>query len=114
MPPETPRRTRAMAPIELARVLVRDLALGDFLEGHRQIVLRAGLHEGRKLVEGAFAELVVVVVDLARALGGHDHERVPGVDVFEQRVNAWLDPLADMVPAAASSPRTSLASSSTA
>src|SRR3954468_22634324 len=93
---------------------VFDLAFGDFLEGHGQVVLRARLHERRrKLVEGALAQLVVVVVDLPRALGGDDHERVPGVDLLEQLIDAWMDHVA-RVPAAASSLRTTPSSSSTA
>src|SRR5215208_6737688 len=80
----------------LVRVL--DLALGDFFEGHRQVVLRARLHERRRVVvEGALTELVVVVVDLPRALGGDDHECVALVDVFEQRVDAWMDHGRDML-----------------
>ena len=53
----------------LAFVRVLDLALGDFFEGHRQVVLGARLHERRRVVvERALAELVVVVVDLPRAI----------------------------------------------
>ena len=61
----------------LLLVFVRDLALGDFLEGERQVVLRARLDQWRReLVERPLTELVVVVVDLARALGSDDHECV--------------------------------------
>src|SRR4029453_19525038 len=70
--------------------------------------------EGGQLVEGSFAEVVVVVVDLAGPLGGDDHQRVAGVDVLEQGVYAWGDHEPGMVPAAASSLRTMLTSSSTA
>ena len=63
---------------------VLDLAFGDFLEGHRQVVLGARLHERRgELVERALTELVVVVVDLPRPLRGNDHERVTAVDLLE-------------------------------
>src|SRR2546423_15540708 len=73
-------------------VLVAELALGDLLERHGEVVLRARLHERRReVVERALAELVVVVVDLARALGGDDDERVAGVDVVEQLVDAGMD-----------------------
>src|SRR4029079_9530914 len=69
-----------------------ELALGDLLEGHRQEVLGAGLDErGCEALEAALAELVVVVVDLARALGGGDHERVLGVRVLEQDVDLGVD-----------------------
>jgi len=71
-----------------------ELALGDLLEGHRQEVLRAGLDQRRReALEAALAELVVVVVDLAGALGGRDHERVLAVDVLEQDVNFGIDHL---------------------
>src|SRR5579871_5787634 len=74
----------------LARHL--ELALGDLLEGHRQEVLRARLDQRRReALEAALAELVVVVVDLAGALGGGDHERVLAVDVFQQGVDLGVD-----------------------
>ena len=70
-------------------VVVLDLARGDFLEGDRQVVLRAGLdHRRRELVERPLAEVVVVRVDLARALGGDEHGGVVGVDVLEELVDA--------------------------
>src|SRR6478672_9691749 len=73
-------------------VVVLDLARRDFLEGDRQVVLRAGLdHRGRELVERPLAEVVVVAVDLAGALGGDDHGRVVRVDVLEQLVDARGD-----------------------
>src|SRR4029450_1193304 len=81
-----------------ALVAVLDLALADFFEGHRQVILRARLDERRRVVvEGALAELVVVVVDLPRALGGDDHECVALVDVVEQRVDSWVDHGRDML-----------------
>src|SRR5205085_7885830 len=76
----------------LVAVLVPELALGDLLQGHRQVVLRARLDERRRgLVERALAEHVVLVVDLPRALGGDDHERVARVHVLEQLVDAGMD-----------------------
>src|SRR5215813_15351725 len=105
MPPVTPSRTRLTAALcpGLPAVVVRDLALGDLLEGKRQVVLRAGLDERRReLVEGALAELVVVVVDLPRALGGDDHERVARVDLVHQLVDAWMNHGCVMVAAPSS------------
>src|SRR5205085_10722088 len=85
----------------LLLVLVLDLALRGLLERHRQVVLRARLDErGQELVERAFAELVVVVVDLARALRGDDHQRVARVHVVEQLVDAGMDHCLCRVPAA--------------
>src|SRR5438309_10985967 len=94
MPPVTPRSTRAMPPASGLGlpVLVLDLARFDFLERDREVVLGAGLdHRRWELVERALAEVVVVGVDLARALGGHDHAGVVGVDDLEQAVDAWRD-----------------------
>src|SRR5579862_9585689 len=88
----------------LPAVLVRDLALGDLFEGERQVVLRARLDKRRgELVEGALPELVVVVVDLSRALGGDDHQRVAGVDLVEELVDAGMDHRRAMVAARSSS-----------
>src|SRR5207245_1058040 len=101
--------------VQLLHVVVRKKAFGDFLHGHREVVLRAGLHERRRIVvEGAFAELVVVVVDLPGPLRGHDHERIARINVLEQVVDAGIDHGRDMVPAGTSRPRTSSASSPTA
>src|SRR5690349_23972078 len=95
MPPLTPSRMRAIsrsrppASDAVARV---DLALSDFLEGDRQIVLGGRLHHRRgKFLENALAERVVVVVDLARPLGCHDDRRVVRVDVIQQAVNARIN-----------------------
>src|SRR5919106_5595528 len=92
MPPVTPRRTRAMPPRCGLRVRDLDLALGDLFEGHRQVVLRARLDERRrKVVKRAFAELVMVVVDLPRPLRRGDHECVARFPyVLEQIVDAWI------------------------
>src|SRR5919197_5257864 len=127
MPPETPSRIRAtngLCRVGLrpairrylfALVLVRDLALGDLLEGHRQVVLRARLDERRQHVtERSLTELVVVVVDLPRPLRRDDHERVPGVHVLEELVDARMDHGCVMVAAPSSSRRTMPASSSAA
>ena len=56
---------------------LKDLSLGDLLEGDREVVLRRGLdHRRRELVERPLAQVVVVGVDLARPLGGeHDLRR---------------------------------------
>src|SRR6478609_4861708 len=105
MPPVTPRRIRLMPESCLLLggrgVLVDDLALGGLLEGHRQVVLRARLDQRRReLVERPLTELVVVVVDLPRALGGDDHECVPGVHLAEKLVDAGMDHGRAMVAAA--------------
>src|SRR6476469_7129333 len=85
-------------------VLVDDLALGDLFEGHRQVVLRARLDQRRReLVERALTELVVVVVDLPRALGGDDDKRVARVDLGHELVDAWVDHRRAMVAARSSS-----------
>src|SRR3954464_1807425 len=89
----------------LLLVLVLELALCDFLEGHRQVVLRARLHQRRRrgFEADALTELGVVVVDLASPLGGHDDERVARVDVVEELIDAWMDHGRLMVPAACNS-----------
>src|SRR5438445_8864708 len=89
------------SPVLLVGVL--DLALGDLLQGHGQVVLRARLDERRELVEGALTELVVVVVDLACTLRGDDDQRVARVNVVEQLVDAGVDHGRLMLPAAANS-----------
>src|SRR3954451_22845497 len=96
MPPLTPSRMRAMtagwcrlAVAAAAAVAVPDLAARDLLEGDRQVVLGARVdHRGRELLERSLAEVVVVRVDLPRALGGDDHTRVRRVDVLQQLVDA--------------------------
>src|SRR5919109_2097857 len=102
MPPVTPRSTRA-TPAEGSGLLLADgdLALGDLLEGHRQVVLRPRFDERRReIVERPLAELVMVVVDLARPLGSGDHERVAGaVDVCEQIFESWIHHRAGSLPA---------------
>src|SRR3954451_14685458 len=108
------RRRRLLGRRGLGAVLVPDLALGGFLQGHGQVVLRARLDErGREVVEGALAELMMVVVDLSRALGGDDHERAARVDILEQLVDAWRGH-DDMAPARWSSRSTMPVSSATA
>src|SRR5438477_10667574 len=106
---------RRAALAALRRVLVLEHALGDFLQGHGQVVLRPALDERRQVVaEGALAELVVVVVDLPGALRRHDHERVARVHVLQQVVDAGFDHRRGMVAAGASRPETSRTSSATA
>src|SRR4051794_13907813 len=73
-------------------VAVLQLAGGDLFEGDLEVVLRAGLdHRRRILVESALTEVVVVRVDLPRALGGDEHARVVRIDLLEQLVQSWLD-----------------------
>src|SRR5215218_6969450 len=73
-------------------VLVLDLARGELFERDREVVLRAGLdHRRRELVERALAEVVVVRVDLPRALGGDDDAGVVRVDVRQQAIDAGRD-----------------------
>jgi hypothetical protein len=73
----------------VAAVAVLDLAARDLLEGDGQVVLGAGVdHRRGELLEGPLAQVVVVRVDLPRALGGDDHAGVGGVDVLEQSVDA--------------------------
>src|SRR3954470_14617188 len=99
----------------LLLVFVDDLALGDLFEGHRQVVLRARLDQRRgELVERALTELVVVVVDLPRALGGDDDQRVARVDLVHQFVDAGMNHCAAMVAARSNSCVTMAASASAA
>src|SRR5262249_53299471 len=106
-----PRTESALA----LSVRILELALGDLLEGHRQVVLRAGLDQRRReVVERPLTELVVVVVDLAGPLGCDEDERIARVDVVDQRVDAWIDHGRDMVAARLSSRSTISASSSAA
>src|SRR5256886_9001654 len=96
-----PRRAWLRLSPALLLVRVLDLALRDLFERHRQVVLRARLDErGQELVERAFAELVVVVVDLPGTLRGHDHEGVARVHVVQQFVDAGMDHGSEMLPAA--------------
>src|SRR3954463_11973532 len=96
MPPLTPRRMRPMAAgwsgSAAAAVAVLDLAARDLFERDRQVVLGDRVHHrGRELLEGPLAEVVVVAVDLPRALGGDDHARVRRVDVVQEAVYARRD-----------------------
>src|SRR5215208_5461544 len=99
MPPVTPSSTRrprrsatSVALDDLLGTLVGDLAFGDLLEGDRQrLVAKPGLDERRHEVAATLAELAVVRVDLAGALGGHDHEGVLGIDRSEQVVDLRFD-----------------------
>ena len=96
-------------------VVVDELARGNFLERHRQVVLRARLHHRRRVVlETALAELVVVVVDLPRPLRRDDHQRVARVDLGEQFIDARMDHGRAMVAVFRSCPSTIAASASAA
>src|SRR5262245_8034245 len=107
MPPVTPTRilaTRTLCPLLGAfqlPIVVLDLSLGDLLQGHGEVVLRARLDQrrGRFLEAHPLAELMVVAVDLACALRGDDDQRVARVDVAEQVVDTWLDHGPGMVAA---------------
>src|SRR3954470_8313319 len=89
MPPHTPKRMRGTHALPVA---VRDLPGRDLFERDGQVVLGDRVdHRGRELLEGPLAEVVVVGVDLARALGGDDHARVRRVDMFEKAVYARRD-----------------------
>src|SRR5689334_14953320 len=102
--------------VPLLRVLVLELALGDFLEGHGEVVLGAGLDERRRCLLEAdpLTQLVVVVVDLARPFGRDDHKRVARVDVVQELIDAWMDHGRLMVPAVCNSFSTIAWSSSAA
>src|SRR3954451_1346052 len=102
IPPETPRRIRPTAAASAVAVL--QLRGSDLLEGDLEVVLRAGLdHRRRVLVESPLAEVVVVGVDLSRALGGDEHARVVRVDLLEQFVQSWLDQGGHMLAARSTS-----------
>src|ERR1700712_3861531 len=70
-----------------------ELVFVDLVQGDRQgLVVDAGVHQGAAVVEqAAFVEVSVVVVDLAGALRGEDHERVLGVDLRQQFVDGRVD-----------------------
>src|SRR3954449_3103841 len=90
MPPVTPSSSRIRQALRPVPVL--DLARGDLLEGDLQVVLRVGVdHRRRGLVERPLTEVVVVRVDLAGALGGHQNTRIVGVDTLQEGVEAGLD-----------------------
>src|ERR1700753_2418342 len=117
MPPVTPSRIRLMPEecllLRAGGVLVDDLALGGLLEGHRQVVLRARLDQRRReLVERPLTELVVIVVDLPRPLGRDDHKRVPGINLIQELVDAWVNHGGAIVAAPFNSCATISASSS--
>src|SRR5918998_3084433 len=96
-----------------AAIAVIDLPARDLFEGDREVVLRPGVdHRRRELLEGALAEVVVVGVDLARALGGDGHAGVRGVDVLEQPVYAGGDHRLDPSAGRTTSSRAATASSS--
>src|SRR5690606_32191724 len=115
MPPETPRTTRRpvstalesstgrsglvaldlalheverVLPLELGGLGRHDLALGDLLEGDRQRLVRVGHDQRRDVLAEALAELAVVLVDLAGALGGEVDEVELGVHGVHEVVDA--------------------------
>src|SRR5579884_1751652 len=91
IPPLTPKSNRAISPTRLCPlpVVVLQLALSHFLEGDREVVLGPGVHHRRReLIERPLPEVVVVGVDLASALGRHDHAGVVRVHMLEQLVDA--------------------------
>src|SRR5215207_4507240 len=107
MPPVTPRRTRATGAFRGLPVGDENLALGDLFEGHRQVVLGARLDEGGwEVVERALAELVVVVVDLAGALRGRDHQSITGIAcVSQELIDSWIHHVGLSLPESAASTR---------
>src|SRR5436190_15354445 len=82
----------------LGAVPVLELAGGNLFERDLQVVLRPRLdHRRGVLVEWALAQIVVVRVDLAGALGGDENARVMGVDALQQGIQARLDHSCHMV-----------------
>src|ERR1700722_4631500 len=82
----------ARRPANVLAIVVLDLAVRYLFQRNREVVLGSGVDHGRrKLVEGPLTEVVVVAVDLARALSGDDDTGVVGVDVLEQAVDARGD-----------------------
>src|ERR671918_1185689 len=116
MPPLTPSKTRAIGRSRrgLEPVLVAELAVRQLFEGYREVILaRLGVHHrGRILAEAAFADVVVVAVDLAGALCGDDHRRIVRVGVLEQSVDAWMDHGSDSTSSARTTRSSSLAARS--
>src|SRR4051812_48963364 len=91
---------------------VSHLARRHLFEGDGQVVLGDGVdHRRWELLEGPLAEVVVVAVDLSRALGGDDHAGVGGIDVFEKAVNARRDHAVDSRARLTTRSRSSAASS---
>src|SRR4051794_41155634 len=93
MPPLTPRTTcRPFMPGGRSdlrfELLERQRVLVDLTQGHRQrLLLHVGRYERADVLEQTLAELGVVGVDLPRALGGVDDERVLALDLVEQLVD---------------------------
>src|SRR6478672_6576204 len=77
----------------LGAVLVFELALGELLERHREVVpLGVHLdHRRRVLAEAALSEVVEVAVDLTGALRRDDDGGVMGIAVLQELVYAWFD-----------------------
>src|SRR4051794_3808908 len=98
MPPLTPRITLgsdAWAPPVMSagsdlrlELLETEQGVIDLAQRHRQrLLLHVGRDEWPDVLEQALAELAVVGVDLAGALGGVDDERVLALDLVEQLVD---------------------------
>src|SRR3954463_16559632 len=93
MPPLTPRTTcRPFIPGGRSdlrfELLERQRVLVDLAQCHRQrLLLHVGRDERADVLEQTLAELGVVGVDLPRALGGVDDERVLALDLVEELVD---------------------------
>src|SRR3954470_17413062 len=106
MPPPTPSTTRGRrsACADVSVTSAPSLAFGvleqagvDLAQRDRERLLaRARLHQRTDVLEQAFAELRVVVVDLPGALGRVDHQGVLRADLVEQVVDGGVgDALGD-------------------
>src|SRR5437879_2554132 len=97
MPPPTPRTTRDLLTGLLATLRADALSLtfGVFEQAAvdlakrdgQRLLARARLDQRADVLQQALAELGVVVVDLAGALGGIDRQRVLGADLLEQVID---------------------------
>ena len=93
MPPATPRTTRrgAHGRLDAPRRSSARRSSRPALISRRAIdsgfSCDVGLDQRADVLEQALAELAVVGVDLARALGREDHQRVLGVGLLEQLVD---------------------------
>ena len=86
----SPKRLIA-APSPLLAFGVFEQVFVDLAHRDRQrLLLQAGLDQRADIFEDAVAELVVVVVDLARALGGVDDQRVLAGRAVEQLVDGRI------------------------
>src|SRR4030081_3903858 len=102
MPPATPTMIRlrsltsalrpggsfAARPPRLLALGVLEQVFVDLAQRDRQrLFLQAGLDKRADVLEDAVAELVVVVVDLTRALGGVDDQRILARRAVQQLVD---------------------------